>query len=40
MSDKEKISNTDFEEIKEDELDKVTGGTLNPPRVEIVEYNK
>jgi bacteriocin-like protein len=39
MTDKEKIDNLDFEEIKDEELDKVTGGKLDPPRVDINKYD-
>jgi bacteriocin-like protein len=39
MTDKEKIDNIDFEEIKDEELDKVTGGKLDPPRVDINKYD-
>lgn len=40
MSDKEKLENTELEPIEDDALEEVTGGGgLNPPRVDIHNYD-
>ncbi len=41
MNDKEKLKNTELEELEDEELDEVAGGggSLNPPRVDIHPYD-
>ena len=41
MNDKEKLENTELEELDDAELDEVAGGSgsLNPPRVDIHPYD-
>jgi bacteriocin-like protein len=39
MSDKEKNNNPELEEINDDELEEVSGGTLNPPRKKPIDYD-